>query len=75
MSRKLSAAVKKDGGGEFGALAQDETGVAQEIYSKEVRKSKVRNLIIWGAVNSVLCVYIFFLLVIFWQSWEVHCVR
>ena len=74
MSRRLSAQVI-DKGGEFGALDQDDQGITKEIYSRDIRKKKVRNLIIWGFVNAFLCGYIFALLVIFWESWKTECVK
>ena len=62
------------GGGEYGALI-NEGGELDAIYSKEARTKKVRNMFLWGFINASLCGYITFMLVIFWRSWRVDCVK
>lgn len=56
-------------------MVAGEEGEVNLIYSDEYRKKKIRNVGLWGIFNTVLCGYILFLLVTFWNSWSVHCVR
>jgi hypothetical protein len=73
LSRRYSAAVHA-AGGEYGALTH-EGGELGTIYTKEVRNTKIRNYLIWGAINAGICSYVFFLLFLFRGSWSIHCVR
>ena len=74
VSRKLSAAVRYDNNGEFGALIEEEAELT-EAFSESKRVEKIRYYLIWGTINLLMLVYIFALLFIFWDSWQVSCIE
>ena len=45
------------------------------MFTDEIRKKKVKFLLIWGAINCGLCAYIIFLLAIFWDAWKIDCIE
>ena len=73
-SRKYSTAAKQLNNGEFGALVA-ERGDKFEIYDEETRKKRIKTLFIWLFVTSCVAAYILFLLIIFWDNWNVDCIR
>ena len=56
-------------------MVEGDEGEVNPIYSDEYRRKKIRNITLWGIVNTGLCLYILFLLITFWNAWKVHCVR
>ena len=44
------------------------------MFSPEVRKRKIKRILIWGIVNLVLAIYIGYLIGTFWEHWDHPCI-
>ena len=70
-SRRFSKAV---GNQNFGALTHEGAELS-EIFSQDIRKSRIRWWIAWLVINIALCVYILVLNILYKDAWIVDCIR
>ena len=64
MSRRFSEAV-----GAADNLEEDDA-ILHFMFSKEIRKKKIRSFLIWNLVNLIILAYVIYIIEAYWQQWD-----
>ena len=67
MSRRFSEAVIA-----IEDLEEDDA-ILHFMFSKEVRKKKIRSFLIWNGINLCILIYVSYLIASYWHRWD-HCI-
>ena len=72
--RGLSHRYSTAGQNDFGQLKSEEAHL-DEMFPREQRLAKVKWYIFWGAINTAIGSYAFVIMLRYWTSWNVDCIR